>query len=582
MPERRLRGGLGILGLLFGTALALAGAGRAGDRPATATIEKARVALASGDGIAAEAELRRALEAGSPRSAVAAMMGEALVLQGDMDHARDWLTKGEFAPGQEGYGWRMLGRVEQAEGNLPAAGRAYDQALRFSPNDGLLWVDIGRLRYAGGEQLQAIAAADHALVLAPAEIRALEFRGQLVRDAYGLVPALPWFERGLAIAPDDLGLLGEYAATLGELDRAHAMLKVTRHMLALDPGNPRALFLQSALAARAGKMGLARDLLGRIGDRAGQVPAVLLLSGILELEAGNANLAIDSLDRLVRAQPANAGASLVLARAAYAAGDDAQLRSVLRGTSNPSSYLLALQGRAHERDGRRDLASPMLDRSAAIPASGLLVLDEGEELHILAADWAEHPGMLGTGVRYVRKLLGAGETAKAETIAERLRAANPGSGDAQAIAGDVQLMRGNPAGAIECYALAMEVRADPGLVARYARALDGAGRAGEADRLVEARLAASPTDAGLARLAADRAARRGDWPRVAELAGYLAARNPRSAGVLVLLAQARLAIGDTKGARQVAMALHALQPARAEFAALLRRAAPDMLAVTSD
>jgi hypothetical protein len=62
---------------------------------------------------------------------------------------------------------------------------------------------------------------------------------------------LPWFERGLALASDDSGLLGEYAARLGELGRAHAMLKITRHMLALDPGNPRALLLQAMLAGRA-------------------------------------------------------------------------------------------------------------------------------------------------------------------------------------------------------------------------------------------------------------------------------------------------------------------------------------------
>ena len=147
----------------------------------------------------------------------------------------------------------MLGRLEQAQGNLAAAGRAYDQALRYTPADGRLWVDIGRLRYASGEQLEAIAAADQALAVAPTEPRALEFRGQLDRDQYGPISTLPWFERGLALASDDSGLLGEYAARLGELGRAHAMLKITRHMLALDPGNPRALLLQAMLAGRAGR-----------------------------------------------------------------------------------------------------------------------------------------------------------------------------------------------------------------------------------------------------------------------------------------------------------------------------------------
>jgi cellulose synthase operon protein C len=579
MPERRLMVGRAGLGALLWAALVLTGTGQASSTDALA---RARAALAAGDGIAAEAELRRALDAGVPRPQVTAAMGEALLLQGNPDQARAWLAGREFAAGQEGYGWRMLGRVEQAQGNLPAAGKAYDQALRHTPDDGRLWVDIGRLRYAGGEQVQAIEAADHALRLAPTEVRALEFRGQLVRDVHGLIPALAWFERGLSLDPDDLGLLGEYAATLGELDRAHAMLEVTRRMLALDAGNPRALFLQAVLVARAGKSRLARDLLNRGGDRLGHVPAALLLRGVLELDAGNANLAIDSLDRLVRAQPSNAGAAHVLARAAYVAGDDVQLRKLAAALREPSPYLLALGGRAREREGRRDLAAPLLDRAAKSVGEGLEVLGEDEDLRVLAADWAERPGLLGAGLRYVRKLLGAGDLAGAEAIAERLRAANPGSGDAQAIAGDVQLLRGNAGAAIERYAIAARVRADAGLVARQVRALEAARRSGEADTLVEARLAASPTDPALNRLAADRAAARRDWPRAAALARYVAARDPRSPGALQLLAEALLALGDRDGARQAALSLQALQPARPDVTALVRRTGGTRLAAAAD
>ncbi len=470
-------------------------------------------------------------------------MGEALLLQGDPDHARDWLAAGQFARGEEGYGWRMLGRLEQAQGNLAAAGKAYDQALRFTPAEGKLWVDIGRLRYAGGEQLQAIAAADQALTVAPAEPRALEFRGQLVRDQYGLIPALPWFERGLALAPDDLGLLGEYAATLGELGRAHAMLKVTRHMLGFDPGNPRALFLEATLAARAGNMVLARDLLARSGDRDGQVPATTLLRGVLELEAGNGNLAIDGLDRLARAQPATASAARALARAAYVAGDEAQLRSVTERMKAPPPYLLTLSARARERAGRRDQAAALLDRAAAKPVTAPLIIDEREDIRVLAADWAEKPGLIGVGVRYVRKLLASGNVDQAQSIADRLRAANPGSGDVNAVAGDVRLIRGDAAGALDLYRTAARVRADAGLLGRMARALDTLGRGGEGDALVEGRLAASPTDPGLNRLAAERAAKRGDWPRTVALIEYLTAANPRMPEAKQLLARARLAMG---------------------------------------
>lgn len=549
---------VGAAAVLIGTGLAAAPSGVGGPE-AVKFIAEAAKALDKGDGIAAEADLRRALDAGADRTEVAAAMGDALIKQGAPDKAREWLAPGRFAAGQESYGWRMLGRLERAAGNLPAAGQAYDRALKVTPNDGALWVDIGRLRYAGGEHLQAVEAADHALVLDPGNPRTLEFRGQLIRDQYGLTAALPWFEAGLRQKPDDLALLGEYAATLGELGQAKDMLAATRRMLALDPGNARALYLQAVLAARADKMDLARSLLGRTGDRIAGMPAAMLLRGALELEAGNPNLAIDVLDRLVRMQPANGPARLLLARAAAVAGDRAQLFAAFPDETARSPYLLTLQARSQEDQGRRDLAAPLLVRAAGAVSTQPLPIGERGDLGILTADWAETPGRIGAGVPYVRKLLGSGNLALAGEIAEKLRVANPGSADAQAVAGDVQLLQHNPVGAIERYRIAARVRATSDLVGRMALALDGAGQAGEADHLVDGQLAASPTNRHLNRLAAQRATRRGDWARARALLEYLRPALARDPGLLGELSEARLRIGDKAGAEEVAAAAYALR-----------------------
>jgi predicted Zn-dependent protease len=557
---------------LAGTSLAAASSEVAG------FLASAQAALRQGDGIAAEADLRRALDAGAARADVAAAMGDALLQQGADDQAREWLAPGQFAGGQESYGWRMLGRLERNGGNLPAAGRAYDRALQFAPNDGELWVDIGRLRYAGGEQLQAVEAADRALALAPVSPRALEFRGELIRDQYGLAAALPGFAAGLKQRPDDLALLGEYAATLGELGRAKEMLKATRHMLALDPGNARALYLQAVLAARAGKMDLARALLGRIGDRMAGVPAAMLLRGALELEAGNPNLAIDVLDRLVRMQPANRPARLLLARAAAVAGDRGQLFSAYPDDTAGSPYLLTLQARAQEDQGRRDLAAALLSRAAAAGGEPSPI-GERQDARVLAADWAESPGRIGAGVPYVRKLVAAGNLALAAEIAEKLRQSNPGSADAQALAGDVQLLRHDPAGAIERYRIAAKVRMTSDLVGRMALALDRAGQPAAADQLVEAQLAASPTERRLNRLAARRAAQRGDWRRARALLEYLAPAAPRDPALLDELSLARLRLGDKAAAEQAAAEAYALRRGSAAAARSYAEAASGALAV---
>ncbi len=57
------------------------------------------------------------------------------------------------------HGFHMLARLEMADGNLPAAGDAFDRALEGNGGTAEIWVDIGRMRYRGGEHHQALEAA---------------------------------------------------------------------------------------------------------------------------------------------------------------------------------------------------------------------------------------------------------------------------------------------------------------------------------------------------------------------------------------------------------------------------------------
>src|SRR3546814_9570996 len=133
----------------------------------------------------------------------------------------------------------------------------------------------------------------------PRNVDAIIFRGTLIRDQYGLRAALPWFRKALAIDRNNVPALGEYAATLGEIGRTRQMLALTRKMIALDPGNPRAFFMQAAMAARARNYDLARKLLQRTGGSMDGVPAVMLLNGVLHYEGGNYTLASERFDRLL-------------------------------------------------------------------------------------------------------------------------------------------------------------------------------------------------------------------------------------------------------------------------------------------
>lgn len=521
--KRRLAAALALTLSLAMSAPGSAGQGQG--ELADGFVHDAHVALARGDGIAAEVSMRKAIEAGLARDAAAARMGEAYLDQGDLAKAREWLGPGQFSPAEAAHGWRMLGRLEMADHHLPAAGRAFDRALQLTPQDSRLWVDIARLRYSGGEQLQAIAAADRAVALDPGNARALEFRGLLVRDQFGLAAALPWFEAGLKAHPGDLPLLDDYAATLGELGRAQDMLVITRRMIALDPFNPRAFFLQAILAARAGNVPLARTLLSRAGPAIAQVPAAMLLQGALELQAGNANVAAALLDRLARQQPRNARVRLLLARALYASGDRRQLLDRFADEArqaDASPYLLTLLGRAYEELGQRDLAAPLLDRAALA----------GE------APFAGTP---------------SGASGNADGI---------GFAGAQTLAGDERLAVGDLSGALESYRRAASVRLTDALLLRLVETQVRAGSWSEAERLVTNVLSGSPCNRTALRFAADFAARKGDWARAAHLLEFLAATGSGTdARLQADLSLARLRSGDGAGARSAGERAYRLQRA---------------------
>lgn len=507
-------------------------------------IGQARKAIARGDGIDAEMKLRAALEQGAALPEVNAYMGEALLAQNQRDRARPWLAPGQFAQSSAAEGWRALGLLERLDGNLPASGRAYDKALAMTPDDASLWVDVGRLRYAGGEHLLAIEAADHALGLDGGNVRALEFRGQLVRDRYGLLAAIPWFERAITRDPKDVSVLLEYAATLGELGHASECLTITRRVLELNPRNARAFYLQAVLAARAGEYGLARALLARTRGKLDDQPAVLVLRGITEIAAHNPEAAAEALEAALRMRPDNMRVRELLLRAIMMAGQPryAILRfadDIADGDASP--YMLTTVARAWEALGARQHAGELLDRAARPQTAQLRILGAGNR---------------------IGRLLHLGQTGAAQTAAEAMRKSDPGFYDAQALAGDVQLALGHGAEAQQRYVLASQIRLPESLFERrfvaYALARDVQG----ARELVAAYLGQNPTSRPALRAAAELAAGAGDLGRARTILVWLRDNGGESdVELLADLAMAEAATGDPVASQENALAAYRLQRA---------------------
>jgi cellulose synthase operon protein C len=350
---------------------------------------------------------------------------------------------------------------------------------------------------ARGDIIGAAAAFDAAVRLDPKNPDALINAGNLVRDRYGLLPALPWYERALQVKPDHLDVLFEKAATLGDAGRSAEMLGVTRKLLTLSKNNAQACFLQAILAARAGKWDLARIILYRAGGRMDGIGGMNLMRAMVMLHAGSNDGAIAQLRPILNDHPDNAKARRLLGLALMRAGSSGDAIDVLRPlAAQGDGYALTLTGRAFEAMGNRGEAAAALDRSARA-AAGIV---DGNTLAALDTFLTNNPANAAAQRAAADRALSRGEWEAASAIYGSL-AARLGNRDPVRLvnAGWAQIGLEQPDAAValgaRAYALAPM---SPLATASYGSFLARAGRPTEAVPLLEKAVAMVPGDARFA------------------------------------------------------------------------------------
>lgn len=551
--ENRLNGLILTFGLLLGACTP--------EQAELSPIEKAQQALAQNDPITAEVELRGMLADGTDPSEIAAYLGEAELQQGSLAEAREWLKAREFSDATKAHGYHMAGRLEMLDGELPLAGQAFDRALAAGGDDAELWVDIGRLRYRGGEQAQAYEAGMKAVELGPENLQALMFYGQLVRDSEGMEAALPWFEQALLSHPDDLQLLGEYAATLGEMGQAKLMLEATRKMMKIDPGNRKAQYLQAVLAARGGNIDLAIVLLQRSGELERGVPAAMLLSAIIDLERGNYASSAQTLERLASIQPDNRRVKLLLARALSLGRNDNELLYRFDSEAarvSSSSYLQTLVARSFEANGKRENAASLLDRALTTRSAQFGVI--APETTLSVARGRAGNGSAGA-INFVRAAIVEKQPSDARRIADQFARRAPGSGDAQALLGDALLASRSLGPALDAYGRASSIRRPWPLVNKMAGILIAQGERDQALALLDGFLLGEAANVEAMTTLALQNGYAGNWESSAFFADYAILHGAaRDYLLLSMRAKAAIALDEIDLAVEYAETAHDLQP----------------------
>lgn len=544
---------------------ALISATRANPGSVEAQLLLAQVALDLFDAVTAQSALDRAVQAGAKQEDVAHLYGQALWMQGENDRAVDALSTPTIPRRYQAYAARILGRVEMDRGNMDDAKQAFEQAISLAPDDSLLWTDVARYRFATGDQKGAIEAVDHAVALDNQNVRALEFRGRLMRSQFGLTAALPWFERGLQIAPDDVPLLEEYAATLGEARRYTDMLKTVRRILALDAHNGRAYYMQAVIAARARDYDLANRILPRAGSNYLELPGPMLLDAVIQYELGNYNRAIDKLDQLLALQPRNDEVRILLARAMARSGDNYGALDTIRPIAerpDAENYAQMLAARAFEATGQRDKAAIALD-AAAVPAiKAIQITPDIVSLAVSERAVRDDPDNARTVIPYVRNLLQAKQADAAFVEARKLQTNNPGVAAAHMLVGDVEIDRGNIAAAIEAYGQARNIAFSEPVMLRLVDAMRRVGNSGGAREVLGDYLKLNPTSHVAQKLKAYDFLDNAQWAEAIPLLRQIKARIGVNDPVLLAnLARAYSGAGQNRAAIVEAALAYRIAPA---------------------
>ena len=542
-------------------------------------VELARVAIALGDGVGAEAAVKGALGAGAKDAALRPLLARAYAMQGEGIRALQTLDGGPIIPEMIGEAAWVAGDVHLAGGDLGAAREAYDRAVHELPRNAGLWVDVARFRDANADTLGARDAVDYAIELDKANSAALAFKANLVRTADGLTASLTWYDRALAADPDNADALIEQAATLGDLGRYRDMLVALRHAATIVPRDPRIYYLQAVLAARAGNYRLARSLLQRTRGELDEQPSFMLLSAIVELELGGEAVAASWADRLIAQQPYNFTARRILAAASWAGGDtDGAAEALAPIVSRPDadSWSLLLAARVASELGRRIESADYLGRAATLARGEAVPFAANNDYGLLTMAADAEPLNPAAAIPAIAADLSGGNSVRAAARAVLLRDANRGVADAHILLGDAALAGGQYDVAVQAYRAARALDAGERTTLRLANALYRAGDVAGSGAAILALRDSQPSSIAADRLAGHLAMDLEHWDQaIAHFERVRGRIGDRDVVILRELARAWAAKGDDARALALIDRAYRLQPLNAGimefYARLLER-----------
>jgi tetratricopeptide (TPR) repeat protein len=306
-------------------------------------LKLARVLVEMGDGDGARAVIERLPEDIRSGPEASGLMANALLLVGLVDEA---LVAAQAASEDSPRAaWVEIGAL-LATNQLAQGYAVADSAIERFPNDPRLLALRGEMALSEGRITMARELAAQAMAADPKSLHALLLSGRLDLLNENRLAARDHFALAAQTHPTVIGPMLYLAATEADLGNRDAAVATLSDMEGLAPGHPVATFLRAKIAFHDSDLEVAHNLIQQVESDLREMPQAWLLQGEIAYLRGNQKMAIEHLRRFLKDNPGHLHASLVLAQAYIADGDEDAAwqvieRPSLRAAASPQMLQLA-------------------------------------------------------------------------------------------------------------------------------------------------------------------------------------------------------------------------------------------------
>jgi cellulose synthase operon protein C len=326
--------------------------------------------LGTGEPVAAEVELRKALALGHPAEQTVPELARALLFQGQAKKAIDELgALKDLTPAGVAEVQTALAAAYGKMGKAAEAESALKRALAAQPDHVPAMVSKARLDATRGDIARALSAADAILAKVPNNADAHFLRGDLLFAQRKIGPATEAYRAAIKAKPDHIPA---YSALLNMLFAENKLEEATaasEQLKKIAPRNLLSTFMEARLAFVKKDYAKARELMQQYLKRVPNDPAGLQLAGSIEYAAQSFSQAELHFSKQVREAPDNLIARRMLALTHLRLGQPARALQALNpvlGKFESNPQMLSLAGEVLMRNGDVARAERYFKKAAAL------------------------------------------------------------------------------------------------------------------------------------------------------------------------------------------------------------------------